>query len=149
MKPSIIAAAATLLIIAIALGGCSLFAEDGNTDKPVGQRLFTRVGEVMIHIYAKENQMNSIAVFEEKPKERGFSELVYVGLNTTMQPVFFRRDVDYAPNETASQPKVIHQPPEVTGQFAMDYRRGRLIPVRDHNIEIIEANQAGVTFTIQ
>jgi len=43
-----------------------------------------------------------------------------------------------------------HPPaPEVTGQFTMDYGRGRLIPMRDHNIEIIEANLAGVTFTIQ
>ena len=96
-----------------------------------------------------------------------------MGLNTAMQPVFFRRDVDYAPQETARQPMAVppspdvtgkftmymetarqpvavrQPPPEVTGQFAMDYARGRLIPVRDHTIEIIEANQAGVTFTIQ
>ena len=50
MKPPIIAAATSLLMIVLALAGCSL--EAGNTDKPVGQRLFTRVGEVMIHIYA-------------------------------------------------------------------------------------------------
>jgi len=147
MKPPIIAAAASLLMIVLALAGCSL--EAGNTDKPVGQRLFTRVGEVMIHIYAWENRPDSIVSFQEKPKERGFSELIYVGLNAAMQPVFFRRDVDYATAEAAAQPKVIRQPPEVTGQFTMDYRRGRLIPVRDHNIEIIEANLAGVTFTIQ
>ena len=72
-----------------------------------------------------------------------------MGLNAAMQPVFFRRNVNYATAEAAAQPKVIRQPPEVTGQFTMDYRRGRLIPVRDHNIEIIEANLAGVTFTIQ
>jgi hypothetical protein len=170
MKWPSIAAAAILPVIAAALAGCSLFAEPGNTNRPTNQRLFTAKGEVMLHVYARENKQDAIAISPEETKPRGFSELIYMGLNTTLQPVFFRRDVDYAPRETPpqptpqplditgkfamymeppSQPRAVSQPPEVTGQFTMDYRRGRLIPVRDHNIEIIEANLAGVTFTIQ
>ena len=69
MKPPIIAAAASLLIIVLALAGCSL--EAGNTDKPVGQRLFTRVGEVMIHIYAWENRPELDSQFPGKAEGEG------------------------------------------------------------------------------
>ena len=71
-------AAASLLAIASMLTGCSL-GEPGSTSKPAGQRLFTRAGEVMLFVYAREIRPDSINALMEKPKDRGFSELNLCG----------------------------------------------------------------------
>jgi hypothetical protein len=159
MKPPIIAAAAILLIIAIALTGCAPLTPPGNTSKRLGSRDFTRVGEVMLQVYVRENPEDAsgnanppekkAAGLPERPQDRGYSELGYVGLNTALQPVFRRRDVDVITKETPSQPKVIHHLPPVTMEFALDYSKGRYIRMRDHTVEIIEATPAGVTFSVQ
>ncbi len=150
MKSPIIAAAAILLIIAIALAGCALFSET-DAGKPLASREFRRVGEVMFHIDAKQDLQDESgkAVVPESPRERGFSELCYVGLNAAMQPMFRRRDVDFVTGQTPGHRKVVWEAPEKTAEFTLDYSKGRYIPMRDRTIEIIEATPAGVTFTVQ
>jgi hypothetical protein len=146
MKPPIIAAAASLLIIAIALAGC---APTSYISKPINSREFVRVGEVVLHVDALEDWPVRTPDFLGNGQDKGFSELSYVGLNHAMQPVFRRRDVDIVATAGPSQPEVLHRLAEVTSEFALDYSKGRLIVMRNHNIEIIEANHAGVTFTVQ
>ncbi|MGO9484481.1 MAG: hypothetical protein ACLPX9_07840 [Rhodomicrobium sp.] len=140
MKPPFIATAAILPIIAIALAGCA----GPQTSEHIATREFVRVGEVMLHVDATEDVRAASA-----KAVRGYSELCYLGLNPAMQPMFQRRDVDIVTGETPAQPKVLGKPPEAEAKFALDFSKGRLIALRGRTIEIIEANPAGVTFTVR
>ncbi len=140
MKPPFIVTPAILPIIAIALAGCA----GSQTSEHIGTRECVRVGEVMLHVDATEDVRAASG-----NAGRGYSELCYLGLNPAMQPMFQRRDVDIVTGETPAQPKVLGKPPEAEAKFALDFSKGRLIALRGLTIEIIEANPAGVTFTVR
>lgn len=140
MKPPFIATPAILPMVAIALAGCA----STQTSEPIGTREFVRVGEVMLHVDATEDVRAASG-----KAGRGYSELCYLGLNPAMQPMFQRRDVDFARGEMPAQPRVIGPSPEAAAKFALDFSKGRLIALRGRTIEIIEANPAGVTFTVR
>jgi hypothetical protein len=144
-------------------------------DKASGTRSYASVGDVMLRTDAKEslpNAFGSADVFG-RTRDRGFSEIRYMGLNSAKQPVFRRRDVEILTNETTltrgggsstvmaqssggnafvsgfsstPQPEIIQPLPADTTEFPVDLSKGRTITIRDHTIEIIEATAAGVTF---
>jgi len=151
MKPLIIAAAAILPIVAAGLAGCAPIADTSYSSKVSNSRDFTRVGEVMLHVDVLENLPNcpGRACYPEKAKNLIYSELVYVGLNGSMQPIFRRRDSDILIEEMPPHRRVIQRFPEAKGQFTLDYSKGRLITMLDRTVEIIDASPAGVTFTVR
>jgi hypothetical protein len=151
MKPLIIAAAAILPIAAAGLAGCAPIADTSYSSKVSNSRDFTRVGEVMLHVDVLENLPDcpGRACLPEKAKNLVYSELVYVGLNGAMQPIFRRRDSDILIEEMPPHRGVIQRFPEAKGQFTLDYSKGRLITMLDRTVEIIEATPAGVTFTVR
>lgn len=152
MKPPLIAAAAILPIVAALLAGCAPMAASYSS-KPVNSREYVEVREIMIHVDVKEpagSIPNPLAAagFAESVKDWGYSELVFVGLNTKHQPIFRRRDLDVVIKETPDHRMYVQRLPEKTTQFTLDYSKGRLIAMRKFTVEIIEATLAGVTFTV-
>ena len=151
MKPLFIAAAAILLIIAAGLAGCGPdITQMSDASKPNGSREFTRVGEVMLHVdFVEEVPDAYIKAGFLRTTRRGISAVyAYMGLNPAQQPKFRRRDVDIVTMEAPHRSPAVQQSPEKKEEFALDYREGRHIALRDRTIEIIDATPAGVTFTI-
>jgi hypothetical protein len=149
MRSPYIAAAAILLIIAIALAGCAPVGETSVITKPIGSREYVPKGEVVLRVDTREGVLDASGVANplRKIESQGFSELTYLGLNPSKQPMFRRRDVQ----TTAANPhgKVPRALPEASVEFTVDYSKGRLVTLRERTIQIIEATPAGVTFSVQ
>lgn len=170
----ILASAAVL----IAIAGCAPVSQSVMTAKPIGVQSYASVGDVIARFEIKENLPNAFggADIFGRTRDRGFSELRYMGLDQSGRPVFRRRDVDILTNETtmtrggvgistatvqpvgqgavatgvSTQPQLemIQALPADTTQFAVDLAKGRVITVRERVIEITGADSAGVSFVI-
>jgi len=163
----------------IALGACSTVETHSTPNRVIGTESFASVGDALVRVEVKEDLPNAFGradLFGRK-RDRGFSEIRYLGLDERGNPVFRRRDVDILTNETAvnrmglgtaavslqpvgnglfatgtstrAAPPVIEALPADTIQFAMDLSQGRVITVRDQTIEIIEATASGVRFNLR
>jgi len=144
--------------------------------KPSGSQSYASVGDVIIRADATESLPNAFGKADilGRTRETGFSELRYMGLNQAKQPIFRRRDVDVVSNASTmtrtpvSTAMVTAQPsgagytatgiatgplrentqvlPPDTVEFALDLSKSRTITIRDHSLEIVDANAAGVIF---
>lgn len=163
--------------LAALLSACAPVAQTSVSSRTLGTQAYSSVGDIMFRADAKESLPNAFgrADLFGRTRDRGFSELRYMGLNRANQPVFRRRDVDVLTNETTmsrsqadttvfsvaqpagagiivtgvatSSPQANVQvlPPD-TVEFALDLSKGRTITIHDHTVEIVAATQAGVTF---
>jgi hypothetical protein len=148
MRSPYIAAAAILLILAIALAGCAPVGETSVLTKPIGSREYVPRGEVVLRVDTRDVPPGDPGLANplRKAEAQGFSELTYLGLNPSKQPMFRRRDVQTA----AAMPRgrVPVALPEASVEFTVDYSKGRLVTLRERTIQIIEATPAGVTFSV-
>jgi hypothetical protein len=150
MKSPYYAAAAIILILVFAIAGCAPASQTSIVSKPIGSREYVSVGEVVLRvettadlpdIFGNTNYFGGLS-------SQGFSELCYIGLNASKQPVFRRRDVHIStpmPPQSKAPPPL----PEATVEFAVDYSKGRVVSLRGRAVEIIDATPAGVTFSVQ
>jgi hypothetical protein len=161
------------------LFGCSPIRQETAVSRPAGVESFASIGDVMVRIDASESLPNAFGKADifGRTRDRGFSELRFMGLAPNGVAVFRRRDVDIMTNETtmsrtgfgssvataqatgqgvivsgvttqAPAPNVAVLPPDTT-EFALDLRQGHIITIRDRVIEILDANPSGIRFTIR
>lgn len=158
------------------LSACAPVAQTTSLNKPVGAQAYASVGDIVIRADASENLPNVFGKADiwGRTKETGFSELRYMGVNKRGQPVFRRRDVDVISNAstmtrtpisattvnaqtngnnatgTALQIRSLQENTQVlpadTVEFVLDLSKSHTVTFRDRVIEVVEANQAGVTF---
>lgn len=159
--------------------GCATVEQQSSIDRPTNIQSFASVGDVVLRVNITEDLPNAFgrADVYGRTRDRGFSELRYVGLSPTGNPVFRRRDVDIQTNETTMNtgglgtatvttqpygsgatstgvytlppaPNVQALPPD-TIQFELNLAEGRIITMRDHLIEVVSANAAGVQFIVR
>lgn len=136
------------------------------------------MGDVVLRLDLKENLPNAFgrADIYGRKRDRGFSELRYMGMDTAGGLVFRRRDVDIITNETsmtraglgvttttiqpagnganivgvstvAPKAHVGSLPPDTT-QFVIDLEQGNKVTLRDKTVTILSANSNGVTFIV-
>lgn len=164
------------LFVFCIMTACAPVSQTSTLNKPSGAQGYASVGDVLFRVDAKESLPNAFGgadVFG-RTRDRGFSELRYMGLNTAKQPVFRRRDVDIMTNETTmnrsglratfvdaqpngagvsataistSAPRAhVETLPPDTVEFALDLSKSRTITMRDRSVEIVEAGATGVSF---
>lgn len=147
-------------------------------DRPLATELFVSVGDVMLKVEVRESLPNAFggADIFGRTRDRGFSDLRYMGIDPTGYPVFRRRDVDIITNETTMNRSgtgsaVVTVPPANSGlpitgiisrphapsiqalppdtiEFGLDLSKSRVLTIRDRTVEIIDANGAGVRYRI-
>ena len=168
-----------VLVFCFILAACSPVTQTVTADKPLGVKTYASVGDVIARFGVKESLPNIAgnADIWGRTRDRGFSEVRYMGIGPSGQPVFRRRDVDILTNETTmsrsglatsvstTQPtaqgtlttgigtrpqlEVIQPLPPDTLEFSLDLAQSRIITVREHAIEVVEASPAGVTFILR
>ena len=156
MKPPTPPNTQLLFVLVLALASCAEAAQ--YSSKPTNSRDYTAVGEVIIRIDSEKDLPNPSGALELPggTVDRGYTELVYLGLNSSTQPKFLRRDADIAAgaatlaDRSLGLPirKLAQPPVRAAMEFSLDYSEGRHILLRGYTVEIIQASQAGVTFTV-
>lgn len=163
--------------VAIVLASCAPVEMHNRSDRAPGQS-FASTGDVILRVDKRDDLPNVFgrADLFGRTRERGFTELRYMGMDTRGEPVFRRRDVDIYTNETtmsqgglttatvavqqtrggilatgigsATPPATVGALPPDTVQFALDTSQGRTITIQDHGVEILQFNAAGVQYRV-
>ena len=165
-------------LLIVVLAGCAPVEKHIALDQPQGVELTAGIADVIVRIDIKEDLPNlwGKADLYGRTRERGFSELRYMGL-AGGDPVFRRRDVDIMTNETtmsrsgfgttlvnvqpagqgfvaygvstrASGATMQALPPD-TIEFTLDLRLTKTITLRGQTIEIIEASPGLIKYMIR
>ena len=166
MKTKIIAA---LLM----LTGCGQVQTQSQLSRPAGE-VYVGVGDIVFRIARAENLPNAFGradVFG-RTRERGFTEVRYLGIAPSGQVIFRRRDVDIATNETTmsrtmgfgllsargnstgqftatstsfspANAQVTALPPD-TIDIALDLAQVRRVQVGEHGFDVLDATAGGV-----
>lgn len=145
---------------------------------PEGKETYASVGDVLLKVSLRESLPNAFGgadIFGRK-RGRGFVEIRFMGIATDGRAIFRRKTVEVFSNETtmsrsgirygsanvqshgssatisgysygAPQATVEALPPD-TIEVAMDLAKGRVITVEDRKIEILKADEAGVSFMV-
>lgn len=167
-----------VLLVFSAVAGCAPVEKHVTVDQPQRVELTAGIGDVIIRIDVIEDLPNlwGRADLYGRTRERGFSELRYMGM-VGEKAVFRRRDVDIMTNETtmsrsgfgttlvsvqpAGQGVVAYgistQAPGATMQaltpgtieFTLDLQLIRTMTVRGKRLEIIDASPGLITYIIQ
>jgi len=170
-KPRLAAA-----MVAAFLAGCSPVQEHSEADRAPGVA-YASVGDVVLRVEKTDDLPNAFGradLFGRK-RDRGFSDLRYVGLNAAGQPLFRRRDVDVYSNETtmsrtgaqfgtatatavasnaatvavftSGAPKATVEPlPPDTTEFAVPQGTGGKLTIGTHGLEILAFDAGGVQY---
>ncbi len=158
---------------------CASVEQHGVVNRPINAEAFASVGDIVLRVDVQENLPNLFgrADIYGRKRDRGFSEVRFMGLSPNGRSVFRRRDVDIQTNETTMNTMgfgtavVTAQPsgggvvgsgvytqspapnvqtlPADTFQFELDLSLSRIITVRDRTIEILDVNASGVRFIVR
>jgi hypothetical protein len=166
------------LLLAL-LASCGSIQQQEIANRPTGAETFASVGDIMLHVDVTENLPNVFgdADIWGRKRNRGFSEIRYMGLTPQGVAIFQRRDVDIVTNEDtmnrmgfgtatvtaqpagggviasgvvtqAPPPNVNVLPPDTT-QFTLDLSQGHVITLRGKTIDILKVTPSGVSFMVQ
>jgi hypothetical protein len=169
-------AAACLLVF---LASCGSIQQQEIANRPTGTKTFGSVGDVMLRVDVTENLPNVFgdADIWGRKRNRGFTEIRYMGLTPQGLAIFRRRDVDVLTNEDtmnrmgfgtavvtaqpagrgiiatgigtrAPPPNVDVLPPD-TIEFTLDLSQGHVITLRGKTIDILKATASGVSFVVR
>lgn len=165
------------LVLSLTLTACAAVETRSSLDRPLGES-YASIGDVVLRVTLEEDLPNAFGradVFG-RTRERGFTEIRYMGLNSSGYPVFRRRDVNIYSNETTmsragfnvgtataqryentvtatavttSSPQAqIGILPSDTVEIALNPAFGKRITVGAHGIEILDYNAAGVRYRV-
>jgi len=173
-----------MIRIALAVAGffvasCATVEQHNAASRAVGSDGFVSVGDIILRVEVSEDLPNAFGRADAfgRDRNRGFSEVRYMGLSADGLAVFRRRDVDVITDETTmnrtglrtatvvAEPSgdgvVAHgvgtqaPPPSIqavgpdTVEFAIDLSRGNVITIRDRTILVHEATSNGVRFSVR
>jgi len=164
-------------LILAAAPSCGRVVAHSEIDRPASVN-YASVGNVILHVDKKEDLPNAFGnadIFGRK-RDRGFTDIRYLGLDTAGHPVFRRRDVDIYSNETTmsrsgaqfstatayqngnsittsgfftSTPPATVQPlPPDTTEFVINQGPGGRATVADHGIEILSIDNSGIGYRV-
>ena len=90
-----------VLLIGALLGGCAPVQMRADTDGPAGEG-YASTGDIVVRVRRTDDLPTIFgrADLFGRTRDRGFTEVRYLGLNPAGMPVFRRRDVDIMTNET-------------------------------------------------
>lgn len=165
--------------LVLTVAGCETVEQHNASSRPVGSDGFVSVGDVVLRVEVTEDLPNAFGradVFG-RDRNRGFSELRYMGINSSGLAVFRRRDVDVVTNEntmnrtglrtatvvaepsgdgvvaygvgTQTPPPSVQTVDPDTVEFALDLGQGNVVTMRDRTIIVHEATSNGVRFTVR
>ena len=168
----------TVIISVLALDGCGQIEQRHVLDKQKDTEITSGVGDLILRVSVKESLPNIYGKADifGRTRERGFSEIRYMGMAHEML-VFRRRDVDIFTNETTisrsgvatsvinvqpagdgvvaygvgtrpTSASIAVVPPD-TVEFTLDPRQSRIVTMRGHKIEIIEATPTSIRYIIR
>lgn len=167
-----------LCILAYALAvACAPLETRTRLDRPLGEA-FASAGDLVLRVNMEEDLPNAFGradVFG-RTRDRGFTEIRYMGTNGAGLPVFRRRDVTIYSNEitlsrsgvsvatataqhqenTATATGVAINPtaaqvgilPSDTVELVLDPTVSRRITVGAHGIDLVDFNSAGVRYRV-
>jgi hypothetical protein len=91
------------IVVGLSLvAGCADVQTSAKSSRPLGKVETASVGDIMVKVDVSENLPNAFGksdIFGRR-RQKGFSELRYMGLSQTGSAIFRRRDVDIISNET-------------------------------------------------
>lgn len=168
-----------LMVALSTVAACATVEQHARVSRPINAEAFASVGDVVVRVEVSENLPNAFGRSDifGRTRERGFSEVRFMGLTSDNLAIFRRRDVDIQTNETtvntmglgtaavsversgsglvgtgiythAPAPNIQALPPD-TIEFALDLRQGRLVTIRDRTIEVLDATPSGVRFIVR
>jgi hypothetical protein len=146
---------------------CAPLETRTTSSTPPGVATIASISDVMVRIQVTDSLPNVVGgrdIFG-RTRERGFSELRYLGLDAQGKARFRRRDVDIITNETAinrtglsltwpivglslTEPSVAVLAPE-TNEFSLDLRTYNSITIHGRTVHVIEATSAFVRFELR
>src|SRR5882762_849998 len=90
-----------ILSLGIFLAGCAPVQMRSQIDRPTGEA-YASTGDIVLRVRRSDDLPNVFgrADLFGRTRDRGFTEVRYMGLNASGMPVFRRRDVDIVTNET-------------------------------------------------
>lgn len=168
-----------VVLSALVLYGCSPVQTRTATSRPVGQVSVASIGDVIVRVQVSDDLPNVFgrADLYGRTRDRGFSELRYLGLDGQGNARFRRRDVEIMTNETTLTRTPMHtavvnaQPagggvivtatgtgtpaatvgvlPPDTVEFSQDIRASDVITIRDQTVRVLEATPSYVRFQLQ
>ena len=100
--PALLIVAATAIFLAMLLvAGCAPVQMRSQMDRPTGEA-YVSAGDIVLRVQRAEDLPNIYgrADLFGRTRDRGFTEVRYMGLNAAGAPLFRRRDVDIVTNET-------------------------------------------------
>ena len=91
----------SILGLAIFLVGCAPVQMRSQVDRPAGES-YASTGDIVLRVNRMDDLPNVFgrADLFGRTRDRGFTEVRYMGLNASGMPVFRRRDVDIMTDET-------------------------------------------------
>jgi hypothetical protein len=86
----------------VILTACAPVEMHSQIDHPAGEILYASTGDIVLRVNRADDLPNLFgrADLFGRTRDRGFSEVRFMGLNEAGMPIFRRRDVDIATNET-------------------------------------------------
>src|SRR5215208_4670230 len=92
---------AICLALAIAVVGCAPVQMRSQPDRPAAES-FVSTGDIVVRVQRADDLPNAFgrADLFGRTRDRGFTEVRYMGLNSAGSPLFRRRDVDIVTNES-------------------------------------------------
>jgi hypothetical protein len=167
------------IALLLTAASCATVEQHNASSRAIGSDGFVSVGDVVLRVEVTEDLPNAFGradVFGRN-RNRGFSEVRYMGVNSSGYAVFRTRDVDVVTNENtmnrtglrtatvlaepsgngvvASGVGTQTPPPSVqvvdpdTVEFTLDLSRGNVVTMRDRTILVHEATNNGVRFTVR
>jgi hypothetical protein len=91
----------SILALAIFLAGCAPVQMRSQVDRPASES-YASTGDIVLRVNRMDDLPNVFgrADLFGRTRDRGFTEVRYLGLNASGMPVFRRRDVDIMTDET-------------------------------------------------
>ncbi|MDP3738633.1 MAG: hypothetical protein Q8R02_14655 [Hyphomonadaceae bacterium] len=163
----------------VMLAACGSVKQQATTNRAANVESVVSVGDVMLRVDVKESLPNAFGkadIFGRK-RNKGFSEIRYMGLGADGKAIFRRRDVDVVTNETTMNSTgvrtgVVTVQPSGSGaiatgvttgtaapsvevvapdtiQFALDLQQEKIITVHEQTIEVLAATGASVRFILR
>ena len=92
---------AIVWMVAALLAGCSPVQMHSQVNRPAGEA-YASTGDIVVRVERTDDLPNVFgrADLFGRTRDRGFTEVRYMGLNSSGSPMFRRRDVDIMTNET-------------------------------------------------
>lgn len=178
LRKTFLCAAVTALAVTFVWPHATWAKQSSSINVPENKQIYASVGDVLVQVNLRESLPNAFGgpdIFGRK-RDRGFVEIRYMGLAPDGRAVFRRRTVDIYSNETTmtrSQPRwgnatvtangdsayisgfsmgsdraTIEALPPDTVEFALDLSTYRIITVGDRQIQLVNADAGGVTFSV-